>query len=54
MTVTFIDIYFERGPTKVTVTALFFPALYIEQEPKWVARLLELAKAAQVKGAPDP
>jgi len=38
----------QRVPDSVTVTALFVPALYIEQEPKWVARLLELAKAAQV------
>jgi len=40
----------QRVPDSVTVTALFVPALYIEQEPKWVTRLLELAKAAQVGG----
>jgi len=38
----------QRVPDSVTVTALFVPALYIEQEPKWVTRLLDLAKAAQV------
>ena len=37
-------------PDSATLTALFIPALYIKQEPKWVARLLELAKAAQVGG----
>jgi len=40
----------QRVPDSTTITALFVPALYIEQEPKWVARLLELAKAAQVGG----
>ena len=39
----------QRVPDSATVTALFVQALYIEQEPKWVARLLELAKAAQVE-----
>ena len=40
----------QRVPDSTTITALFVPALYIEQEPKWVTRLLELAKAAQVGG----
>jgi transcriptional regulator with XRE-family HTH domain len=40
----------QRVPDSTTITALFVPALYIEQESKWVARLLELAKAAQVSG----
>jgi len=40
----------QRVPDSTTITALFVPALYIEQEPKWVARLLELAKAAYVGG----
>jgi len=30
----------QRVPDSTTITALFVPALYIEQEPKWVARLL--------------
>src|SRR3990172_6834379 len=40
----------QRVPDSTTITALFVPALYIEQEPKWVARLLELAKAAHIEG----
>jgi len=36
----------QRVPDATTLTALFVPALYIEQEPKWVIRLLELAKSA--------
>ena len=40
----------QRVPDAATITALFVPALYIEQEPKWVARLQELAKAARVGG----
>jgi len=40
----------QRVPDSTTITALFVPALYIEQEPKWVTRLLELANAAQVGG----
>jgi len=40
----------QRVPDSATVTALFVQALYIEQEPKWVARLLELAKAAHIDG----
>jgi len=41
----------QRVPDSTTITALFVPALYIEQEPKWVMRLLELAKSAHVDGA---
>jgi len=40
----------QRVPDSTTITALFVPALYIEQEPKWVTRLLELAKAAHIDG----
>jgi predicted ATPase/DNA-binding XRE family transcriptional regulator len=32
----------ERAPDEATLAARFVPALYIEDEPKWVARLLEL------------
>ena len=39
----------QRVPDSATITALFVPALYIEQEPKWAARLLELAKAAEIE-----
>jgi transcriptional regulator with XRE-family HTH domain len=30
-------------PDAATLKALFVPALHLEQEPKWVERLLELA-----------
>jgi predicted ATPase len=36
----------QRVPDPTTIQALFIPALFIEQEPKWVERLLELAKVA--------
>jgi predicted ATPase/transcriptional regulator with XRE-family HTH domain len=36
----------QRVPDSMTIQALFVPALYIEQEPKWVERLLELARIA--------
>jgi predicted ATPase len=32
----------ERAPEEATLAARFVPALYIEDEPQWVARLLEL------------
>lgn len=33
-----------RVPDAATLTALFVPALHLEREPDWTARLLELAK----------
>jgi len=35
----------ERAPEEATLAARFVPALYIEDEPQWVARLLELGAA---------
>lgn len=35
----------ERAPDEVTLAARFVPALYLEDEPGWVARLLELGSA---------
>ena len=35
----------ERAPEGATLAARFVPALYIDDEPKWIARLLELGSA---------
>src|SRR5262245_4625619 len=35
----------ERVPEKATLAARFVPALYIDDEPEWIARLLELGTA---------
>ena len=35
----------ERAPDEATLAARFVPSLYIEEEPQWVARLLELGTA---------
>src|SRR6185295_18587469 len=32
----------ERAPDEATLAARFVPALYLEEQPEWVARLLEL------------
>lgn len=37
----------ERAPDEVTLAARFVTALYIEDEPQWVARLLELGSATR-------
>src|SRR5262245_42354404 len=42
----------ERAPEKATLVARFVPALYIEDQPTWIARLLELASAAPVDEEP--
>src|SRR5262245_27884878 len=34
----------ERAPDAATLAARFVPALSLEQEPEWAARLLELGK----------
>jgi len=44
----------QRRPDSMAVRALFIPALHIEQEPEWVARLLELAQSARQEDAPVP
>ena len=38
----------QRVPDAATLRALFVPALHLEHEPEWVARLLELAKQARL------
>ncbi len=37
----------QRVPDGVTLSALFVPALHLEQDVEWVARLLELARQAR-------
>jgi len=37
----------ERAPEEATLAARFVPALYIEDEPQWVERLLELGVATR-------
>ena len=48
----------ERAPEEATLAARFVPALYIEDEPQWVARLLELGVATRFHApkadAPQP
>src|SRR5215216_4435069 len=41
----------QRIPDPTTLMARFVPALYLEGEPEWTARLLELAGGAQSKSA---
>jgi len=38
----------ERAPEEATLAARFVPALYIEDESQWVARLLELGVATHL------
>ncbi len=38
----------QRVPDRATLKALFVPALHIEQEADWAARLLELARQARL------
>ena len=44
----------QRRPDPVAVKALFVPALHLENEPEWAARLLELAQSARQEDAPVP
>jgi tetratricopeptide (TPR) repeat protein/transcriptional regulator with XRE-family HTH domain len=44
----------QRVPDPATLSARFAPALHIEQEPEWVARLLELAAKARDAAAAAP
>ncbi len=41
----------QRIPDQATLSARFIPALEMEQEPEWVARLLELAAQARAAAA---
>jgi predicted ATPase/DNA-binding XRE family transcriptional regulator len=43
----------QRVPDAATLTALFVPALHIEREAEWVARLLELAGQARIGPSPE-
>jgi predicted ATPase len=43
----------QRVPDEATLTALFVPALHLEREPEWTARLLELARQARLKELPE-
>src|SRR5258706_15950064 len=40
----------ERAPEEATLAARFVPALYIEDQPQWIARLLELGAATHTHG----
>ena len=42
----------QRIPDATTLMARFVPALYLEEEPEWTARLLELRPIASVRDAP--
>jgi non-specific serine/threonine protein kinase len=44
----------QRVPDSATLTAQFVPALHLEHEPDWVARLLELAARAREATASAP
>ena len=43
----------QRTPDPTTLMARFIPALYLEGEPEWSARLLELARVSESK-IPSP
>src|SRR5215207_83335 len=42
----------QRIPDSTTLMARFVPALYLDAEPEWTARLLELAGGSESKAAP--
>jgi predicted ATPase len=42
----------QRTPDPTTLMARFVPALYLESEPEWTARLLELAVGTETKQQP--
>src|SRR5919201_61515 len=49
----------ERIPDSATLMARFVPALYLDDQPEWTARLLQLAIEPEVKASaptasPDP
>ena len=43
----------ERAPEEATLAARFVPALYIDDEPQWVARLLELGASTRSHATED-
>jgi non-specific serine/threonine protein kinase len=43
----------QRAPDEATLAARFVPALQVEKEPEWAARLLELGAASHAEGKPD-
>ena len=43
----------QRVPDTATLMALFVPALHLEREAEWVARLLELTRAARLRKLPE-
>jgi non-specific serine/threonine protein kinase len=43
----------QRAPDQAALAARLVPALHLEQEPEWVARLLELAAASRAEGRPE-
>ena len=43
----------QRAPDEATLAARFVPALHVEKEPEWAARLLELGAASHAEGRPD-
>jgi predicted ATPase/DNA-binding XRE family transcriptional regulator/Tfp pilus assembly protein PilF len=40
----------QRVPDGATLQALFVPALHLEHQPQWVARMIELSKQARLAG----
>src|SRR5215212_9225785 len=44
----------QRRPDLTALKALFIPALHIEDEPKLLARFLELAQSARHEDVPAP
>src|SRR3990170_3753720 len=43
----------QRAPDEATLAARFLPALHIEAEREWAARLLERGAASHAEGRPD-
>jgi predicted ATPase/transcriptional regulator with XRE-family HTH domain len=43
----------QRAPDHAALAARFLPALHVDKEPNWAARLLELGAASHAEGQPD-
>jgi predicted ATPase len=43
----------QRAPDQAALAARFVPALHLETEPEWAARLLELGAASRAAGQPE-
>jgi len=43
----------QRAPDQAALAARFVPALHVEKEPEWVARLLDLGDASRAEGRAD-